>query len=54
VLAEAGLHPQAVTLLQTTQEHIDRAAAYHRPPQSIIDEALRAQESARQELVGSN
>lgn len=54
VLAEAGLHPQAVTLLHAAQEQIDRAAAYHRPPRSIIDDALRAQESARQELVGGS
>ena len=51
VLAEGGLHPQAVTQLQAAQAHIARAAAYHSPPRSIVDEALRAQESARTELV---
>ena len=51
VLAEGGLHPQAVASLQTAQRHIVRAATYHSPPRSIIDDALRAQEGARAELV---
>ena len=51
VLAEGGLHPQAVAQLKSAQGHIDRAAAYHSPPQRILDEALRAQEQARAELV---
>jgi len=51
VLAEGGLHPQAVTLLQEAQRQIARAAAYHSPPKEIIDEALRAQAGARAELV---
>lgn len=51
VLAEAGLHPQAVTLLQQAQRHIANAAAYPSPPPSVVDEALRAQSLARAELV---
>jgi hypothetical protein len=51
VLAEGGLHPQAVAHLKSAQGHIERAAAYHSPPQRILDEALRAQEQARAELV---
>ena len=54
VLSEGGLHPQAVLLLQEAQRQIARAATYHWPPQSIIDEALRAQEAARAELVGGD
>ena len=51
VLAEGGLHPQAVTQLRAAQAHIARAAGYHSPPRSIIDDALRAQEGARAELI---
>jgi hypothetical protein len=51
VLAEAGLHPQAVTLLRDAEQQITRAAAYHSPPRSLIDDALRAQAAARAELV---
>ena len=51
VLSEAGLHPQAVTHLQAAQAHIARAATYRSPPRSIIDDALRAQQRARAELV---
>lgn len=51
VLAEGGLHPQAVTLLREAQQQIARAVVYHSPPRSIIDDALRAQERARAELV---
>jgi hypothetical protein len=51
VLAEGGLHPQAVTQLRAAQSHIARAAGYHVPPRSIIDDALRAQDAARAELI---
>jgi hypothetical protein len=51
VLAEGGLHPQAVASLQTAQRHIVRASTYHSPPRSIIDDALRAQEGARADLI---
>ena len=51
VLAEVGLHPQAVTLLQQAQRHIANAATYPLPPPSVVDEALRAQALARAELV---
>lgn len=53
VLAEGGLHPQATLHLQEARKQIARAAAYPAPPQSIVDEALRAQTAARDAIVDS-
>ncbi len=51
VLSGAGLHPTAVQQLKAARQHIERAAAYVAPPQSIINEALAAQARARAELI---
>ena len=53
VLTEGGLHPQAALQLQEARKQIARAAAYAAPPQSIVDEALRAQTAARDAIVDS-
>ena len=53
VLPEGGIHPQAALQLQEARKQIARAAAYAAPPQSIVDEALRAQTAARDAIVDS-
>lgn len=53
VLSGAGLHLQAVQHLQASQRQIERAASYTEPPRSIIDEALREQARARDDLVAA-
>ncbi len=51
MLAEGGLHARSVTQLRVAQAHITKAAGYRVPPRALIDDALRAQEAARAELI---
>jgi copper homeostasis protein CutC len=52
VLRGGGLHPGAVTHLETSRDFIQQART--RYAAGLVDQALEAQERARRELVASN